>query len=179
MIVNEEDKGVNSWRMLGAELYKRTTGPAKHATFVIYFIVAIVGVGALGVWVEIVRALLPTTENGAHVTDLSALRTAIITFSPALAGTASLQIILARSHKSLRAFSMLAMVVTSALALILGSSTAIGDTLALSIGGAASFFAMWVWWLANAQTTDFLDIDAPTGGDPSGPVAGSLDGYTY
>jgi hypothetical protein len=177
VIDNQESKlSKGSWAGLGKELKKRTIEPLFHASFVIYFIVSVVIVGGAGIWLEIYAYNFPPLVDSGPP-SLAALRTAFVTFFSALAGSACMQLIWAEDYlRSLRAFATLVLVVTSILALIV-AIPAIHNVTALCIGVASSLVALWIWWVANAKQKDLLDPDAPTGGDPSAPLAGNLQGF--
>jgi hypothetical protein len=111
---------------------------------------------------------------------LQPLRTALITFFPAVAGSACMQMIWAEDDgRSLRAFAMLILILVAILALIIGLVLAIPHSWALTICALAATAALWVWWIANAKHTDLLDPDASVGGDPSAPLTGDLAGFKH
>jgi len=159
----------------------RTVKPFRHPSFVLFFMFAVLGFGALGIWVELYAYFVP--ERGgfiAHETD--ALRTAVLTFFPAVSGTAAMQLIWAESSKHFRsaAFSILGVFLVVALLI---SPTRISNCSALIIGVLASILSLWVWWIANATQTDLLDTvdpaDSVGGDDVKAKLSGSLDDYKH
>ena len=54
-----------SWTKLARELRKRTVEPTRHVSFVIYFLVAVVMFGGLGIWISSARYwfFVPTAEH--------------------------------------------------------------------------------------------------------------------
>src|ERR1700728_2019124 len=92
------------YRDLGRELARRTSEPLRYPSFLIYFIVAVLGVGGLGFWYELQNYF--AAPVGTHAT-LEAARTAIMTLLPALVCSSALQAILAEDRKDLRAFAFL------------------------------------------------------------------------
>lgn len=170
----------NSWIGLGRELKKRTFEPFSHASFVIYFVVAVILIGGVGFWIELYAYLLHARPPIEQADPLSALRTTVITFFPALAGSACLQLVWAENHqKSLRAFGVLFLCVMTVMALAI-SPNAVGNRSALILGFISSVAALWTWWIANAKQEDLLDIDpdAPLGGDEDATLSGDLGGFT-
>lgn len=167
-----------SWVKLWRELRKRTIDPAQHVSFVLYFLIAVLLFGGAGVWTEMRAYLLFVPTPDQPFPSLGSLRTAVITFFPALAGSSCMQLIWAEDHeRSLRAFafSIIAILVG---AIFLLTPAAVSDASALVGGGAASVVALWSWWIANAKQRDLLDLDASTGrSDTSGELPGSLDGF--
>jgi hypothetical protein len=143
-----------------------------------YFCVAVVLVGGAGVWFELHSYVfyVPTHED--PLPSASALRIAVVTFFPALAGSSCMQLIWAENHhKSLRAFAITALAVMTGIVFAIAPS-AVSNSIALWTGLAASAFALWTWWIANAKQRDLLDIDAPTGKrDTGGDLPGNLDEF--
>lgn len=167
-----------SWKRLGRELRKRSWDPVGHFSFVSYFFVAVVIFGGAGIWTELRSYLyfVPTPDGPGA--SLASLRTAVITFFPALAGSSCMQLIWAEDHeRSLRAF---AIVVLTALivAIFFITPEGVSDCKALGVGAAASLLALWSWWIANAKQKDLLDPDAATGGKAvDGDLSGNLDEF--
>lgn len=152
--------------------------PVGHFSFVSYFFVAVVIFGGAGIWTEL-RAYLnfvPTPDQLCH--SLASLRTAVITFFPALAGSSCMQLIWAENHeRSLRAFAVV-MLAVLILAIFFITPEGVSDRAALTVGAAASFLALWSWWIANAKQKDLLDPDAATGGKTTGgDLPGNLDEF--
>lgn len=170
----------SSWIELGRELKKRTLEPFSHASFVIYFVVAVIAIGGVGFWIELYSYLLHVTQTPEQTDPLASLRTAVITFFPALAGSACLQLVWAENHqKSLRAFGVLFLCLMTVIALAISPSV-VGNRWALILGSISSIASLWTWWIANAKQQDLLDIDpeAPLGGDKDAKLAGDLSGFT-
>lgn len=168
----------SSWSAVTRELIKRTFRPLSHFSFVAYFFGAVVLFGGLGVWLELYSYLVltPATHEPAH--PLASLRTALITFFPALAGSACMQMIWAEQYqKFLRAFAVIALLILAAFALMI-TPKEVGHGTAINIGVACSIFALWTWVVANAKQQDLLDADAPLGNkNPNAKLAGNLDGF--
>lgn len=167
-----------SWRRLGRELRKRSSDPVGHFSFVSYFFVAVVIFGGAGIWTEL-RAYLnfvPTIDQPCP--SLASLRTAVITFFPALAGSSCMQLIWAEDHeRSLRAFAV-AVLTALIVAIFFITPESVSDGAALAGGAVASILALWSWWIANAKQKDLLDPDAATGGKATGgELPGDLDKF--
>lgn len=168
-----------SWSALGKELRKRTVDPISHFSFVAYFLLAVFAVGGTGVWLELYSYLFLLPKDSINDSSLVPLRTAVITFFPALAGAASLQLIWAEDNqKFLRAFAVLILFFLTIVALAIAPTAALSHSTALIIGVVSSVIALWTWWIANAKQQDLLDPDAPLGKkDPEAELAGNLNGF--
>lgn len=171
----------NSWVLLWRELKKRTVEPFSHVSFVIYFLIAVIAIGGIGFWIELFDYAIYTTPHTEQADPLSSLRTAVITFFPALAGSACLQLVWAENHqKSLRAFGALFLCLMVIIALAI-SPNAVSNFSALAWGFISSIAALWTWWIANAYQTDLrddIDPDASLGGDKDAKLSGDLSGFT-
>jgi hypothetical protein len=168
-----------SWSLLRGELLKRTKEPAAHASFVIYFLSAVVLIGAGGVWLELYSFLVLAETVNSPTSSVSGLRTAVITFFPALAGSSCMQLIWAEDkNKSLRSFAVFALILMAILAIAI-SPSAISSKTVFSVGSLASLLALWTWWIANAKQPDLLDgnLDAPLGKDAQSEPSGDLNGF--
>lgn len=169
-----------SWKLLWDELWNRTKEPAAHASFVMYFLIAVVVIGAGGVWIELYSLLFLADTDCPSSSSVSGLRTAIITFFPALAGTACMQLVWAEDkNKSLRSFAVTALVLITILAIGISPSV-IGSMTVFIFGLLASLLALWLWWIANSKDPDLLDpnLEAPLGKDPRSELSGDLTGFT-
>lgn len=174
-----QSKGL--YREIADEFKERTVKPFKHPSFVLFFIFAVLGLGALGIWLELYAFIYP--EKGAYSTGgTDALRTAVLTFFPAVAGTAAMQLMWAEATKHFRSVAFAILGAFLVVALII-SPARISNPSALVVGVLASFFSLWVWWIANAKQADLLDkinTSAPVGGDDvEVPLPGSLDDYQH
>jgi hypothetical protein len=169
-----------SWTLLRNELWRRTKGPAAHASFVMYFLIAVFLIGAGGVWLELYSLLVLAETANSTSPSVSGLRTAVITFFPALAGSACMQLVWAEGkNKSLRSFAVVALVVMTIVAIGISPSVISSKTVFV-VGAIASLLALWIWWIANADQPSLLDtnLEAPLGKDPQSELSGNLDGFT-
>jgi drug/metabolite transporter superfamily protein YnfA len=167
-------KNKSQWSAFRSELAKRTTEPLSHVSYVLYFIGAVVICGSLGVWYEIIQlnTTLQNTPNSLFI--------ALKTFLPAMAGAASMQLILAENeNKALRAFGSISLIII-ALAAIAAPTKDCWIT--YIIYTVLYIFVLWLWFISNANQTDLKDaiknIEAPIGGASTDvPLNGDLDGF--
>lgn len=169
------------FRELRKEIVERTLKPLKHPSFVIYFLIAVLGCSALGIWLELYAYIYPNPMHWpARPTD--ALRTAILTFFPVVAGTAAMQLIWSESVKHYRSAALLILVLFVFVELVISPSR-ISNGSALFVGTLASLLSLWVWWIANANQPGLLDIVDPAdavGGDKlNDPLNGSPDDFNF
>ena len=165
------------WKYLGSEICRRTWQPFSSVAFVFYAVIAIVVLGCAGIWVEIVKAML-TTEAGSN----EGVLTALATFYPALIGSASLQLILSsagRADKIITSFALLVCILSFASVALVSVFHAQSPDVAMKISIGFAIFAIWLWWIANADDPIYRNapIDAASGGSTERTLAGSTDGF--
>lgn len=174
---DSRDKPDGDWKYLGKELRRRTREPFAHVPFVFYVVLAIIGLGCLGIWVELIKlALSPGTGNWEGVL------TALATFFPALIGASSHHLILASTgsgNKVLVSFGYVAgFAAFGGAALIAIFHRMLPD---LSFWAAVVFAlaAIWLWWFTNGDDPTYKSarIDAASGGDTERALKGDTRGF--
>lgn len=70
------------WSYLGNKIKRRTLYPFADVPFVLYVLLAIIGLGCLGIWVEVIKLALSSDPK-----SYEAVLTALATFFPALIGS--------------------------------------------------------------------------------------------
>ena len=161
------------WAALKHELAQRAVEPFESPTFVFFFLAIVIGVGGIGIWVELFKLTRPQGTPD----PLDGFVTSLIAFFFALVGTSCTQLIIEESEsKALRALAQFV--------LILAFVGAVLATVGVGSGQAgvlpwtfASIAALVVWWLANAKSPGLRDPDAPTGGAVTKKLPGNLSGY--
>lgn len=175
--MNDEVNKYSYWSRLHKTRGERTLQPWRHPSFVLYFFAAILLVGGAGMWLELHKVLFAMEGESK---SLENIRTALITFFPALAGSACMQVILEENDdRALRAVAVCMLIVLSTLALAIAPST-VSASAAILLGILGTLLALWTWWIANAKQPGLQDgrTDAPIGRlDPKSGLSGSLDGF--
>lgn len=145
--------------------------------FVLYVLIAIIGFGCLGIWVELVKF-----SNAPEPSNTNGILTALATFYPALIGSASLQMVLystGRSDKILTIVAMLFFCVAFGSVVLVSVYHARLPDLTMRVAIGFSIFAVWLWWIVNADDPTYksVAVDAATGGDPSKAPKGTTKGF--
>lgn len=146
-----------------------------QVSFWVYLTVSVIGVGAIGIWVEVLRAL------DASKFEASGLITAIYTYFPAIAAGSALQLMMDASkdeHKFLRSFCVAsaAIVILLALPFFRGSNNL---CLLWFCGVCGIIYSLWLWWITNGCSESFHDID-PTdslGASTNANLSGDTGGF--
>jgi membrane protease YdiL (CAAX protease family) len=175
MQTDEQAKHVNSFGPLGAELKRRFLAPVGQVSFWVFFLLGVVFFSASGVWVELGKYGLDEKGN------LDGVRTAIYTFFPALACTATMQIIFSEDDKKyMRSLGYAAGLLLILIGIgLLAFDRLFSPTESIVLGTFASIIAILTWWIANGYEQMFYDNlkgDESTGGDPGAPLKGSTSG---
>lgn len=175
MQTEEQAKHVNSFGPLGAELKRRFLAPVGQVSFWVFFLLGVVFFSASGVWVELGKHGL--TESG----NLEGVRTAIYTFFPALACTATMQIIFSEDDKKyMRSLGYAVGLILILIGIgLLAFDSFFSSTGSIVLGTIASIISVLTWWIANGYEQMFYDNlkgDESTGGDPGAPLNGSTSG---
>lgn len=151
---------------LGSELKK----PLGQSSFIGYFFVLILLVGGLGIWISVFRDRTLISVIGS-----------LLTFFPAIATSACFELVHSDERQPKPKFARNVAIYCGA---ILGVAVLViatnNDTwIACATGIGASFLALLLWWLANANNIKLRDEDpiVATGGDPSGKPAGDQGDY--
>ncbi|QUJ78339.1 hypothetical protein KDD17_18290 [Sulfitobacter albidus] len=167
---------LGDWQYLGREIWRRSWQPFKNVPFVFYVVLAIICLGGLGIWVEVIKGQL------GQATDNSGLLTALSTFFPALIGSASLQLILSstgNSDKILVSFSLLACFVSFFGVVLITVFYPVHPTWSLAAAIWFGIFAVWFWWFTNGDELTYQNapIDAAAGGNTARAVKGNLSEF--
>ncbi|HIE5949096.1 TPA: hypothetical protein ACXN34_007631 [Burkholderia cepacia] len=161
------------WAALRRELAQRAVEPIESPTFVLFFFAIVVGIGGVGIWVEIFKLIRP------HGTPdpLDGFITSLIAFFFALVGTSCTQLIIEESEsKALRALAQSVLFLAFVGAVLATAGVGSGQAGVWS-WAIASIAALVVWWLANAKSPGLRDPDAPTGGAVTKKLPGNLSDY--
>jgi len=163
---------VNSFTHVAGILKDRFKKPVGQISFWSYLIVAVLGMGGLGIWHAIREAAI-------GVQPLEAVSISIYTYFAALAGASIFQLIL-NDDKAVRATFML---LGSGLAVYAGFCFFFLDhnsDIALWAGGLGFVISLLIWWAANGDNSclyDNIDPTASLGGDDTAQPVGSDEGF--
>lgn len=154
--------------ILRQELKRRTLRPAGETVFWAYLVAGILVLGGFGVILEAGKVLL------AQEREWGSLYTALLTYSPAIAGPALLQIVFETpTNRRLVAFVVIASLFTVAIMVGLFMFGAVWGGWAWLIAVLACAASAWLWWIANADNVGLHDDpDAPLGGSATAPLSG-------
>lgn len=160
--------------LLFVELKRRTSRPVGQIVFLVYFAAGILILGGSGVLLEFLRLCLTAGER-----DWASLYTALLTYSPAIAGPALLQIMFeTQTNRRMMAFVVLSGFWTAALIIGLFLFAEPWGTLAWILAALACLGSAWLWWIANADNATLHDDpDAPLGGSATAPLTGGYGNF--
>ena len=158
-------------------LKKRSSQPWKNFPFTVYFLIAILLFGGLGIWLETFNYIvLDKKEN------LENLFTAMAAYYPAIVGASAFHLILwatGTSNKVVSAFSFFMVVFFFFLGLLVRYFFNDQPIVCLISTIILVFLSLWFWIIANAEDGVFKkeSIDAPAGGNLERKLKGTTDGF--
>lgn len=162
-------KGTGSIQLLWVYIISQFKTPCGHVTFWFYFVIAIIFLGGLGIWVEVLKALPKST-----ITD--GLITSIFTYFPAVAAAAAIQIDLEQGKKNyVRSFALASLFIIFVPAIFQATGLIANRSWSLVIGALFTLAALSLWWLANGKNLSLHDDFDPRdslGADPGAAASG-------
>lgn len=165
----------NGFVWMGRELRRRLAEPTRHFSFWGFLVFGVIVFGGFGFWFECAKHYFLPADNS------HAIRTALVTFAPAVAGFASLQMIADKNAK--QQWQLLGGLFIAILALIAGWLTfdhSMREWLGFTYAGCFAVLSIFIWWVSNADELylqDETDPGAPVGGDPEAPPAGDVSNF--
>jgi hypothetical protein len=160
------------WSKLCRELITRCTKPIGQPTFVIYFLVFIVLIGALGVLIKLGKII----TSGATPQDHLSLAQDLSTYLFALIAASLVDLLFSESAEmpSLKMFALSLFVVGVIFGVISQFSTS--PVLAIPSALIGTLLALFLWWIANYDNAKLIEPEPDArdaiGGDTT-QIAGS------
>lgn len=163
------------WKSFLSDVLQRLKQPFRHPSFGMYFVFFMLGVGGIGVWLELIKAILNPTFEAKMLVPRS-----LSTYLLAVIATAAADLVMSeeQTKRYMRMFALSSLVVGTALGVV-------GLTIpfyrwAISCAALGTILGLLLWLLANSANSKLLEqdppVDAATGGDPDQNLAGNLDG---
>jgi len=168
-----------SWKELGGELKHRLLEPAKHASFVFYFLGASF-VAAMGVWFALTSGssdVNAAADSANLAASPSKVFDALLTYFPAVGSIACLQVIVVENaRKYLRSVFMFLLIFFIALTWAAGFLFVQNPCLAWVMVIFGTLIALIAWWISIGREEGLRDKPNSTdslGGSSNTPPAGS------
>lgn len=165
------------WHYIRHEIRRRTTQPFSHAPFVFYVLLAIILLGCLGIWVELIKVAISSGQP-----NYDGVLTALATFFPALIGSSSLQLILSSTgnrDKVLVSFGYFVSIVAFAAVVLISVLHPFLPRVTFWASVVFAVLAVWLWWFTNGDDPTYKSapIDAPSGGNTGRQLKGDTSGF--
>lgn len=140
-------KEENKWILLGQFLVFRVRKPLKHPEYFFYFILVIIGFGAIGIYAAIFSEKIPDNRNDFIIANIASYFLAII-------ATGTVELIFIEEKKIKRSILLLSIAVIFLNTILFFLSTKYSSFWFASFG---LLIALTVWWIANAENTNIID----------------------
>ena len=171
------DQQEGEFAYLWRELRRRTAEFPKRVPFIVYVLVAILGLGGLGIWAELVKVVLSDNRDALEGLFISAT-----TYYPAVAGSAAFQLLMiatGNSDRVMTAFGLFVMFFFLVAALLSTVFHAHWPFASLFLAPILAIASIWTWIVANADNPIYkhVPVDAASGGSPSRDPKGNLSEF--
>ena len=168
------------YRQFLAEFRDRVLDSLGDVTFLLYFIVAIILCGGFGIWVEVLKLLIASSDN----LNFDGIQNAAFTLYPALIGASCMLLVLEgtdKSEKPKTAFSLFVIIFTAFISAMIGIFES-KDMYQLPSRVLITFFTvfgLFFWCFANGNNPHIQTVnpDSAVGGDTSKHLNGNTDGF--
>ena len=125
----------------------RVKSPCKHPEFIIYFVLAIIGVGAIGIHTAVFHKNLPTDRDDYIIANIA-------TYFLAIIATGSIELIFYQKTRIKRAITLIAIGAIIASTFLFFWATLYPSYIVASIG---LLLSLTIWWIANAENTNIIE----------------------
>ena len=163
----------NSFVDFGDYVQTQLSIPLGQLSFWAFLVLAILGAGGYGVWVELYR------WNSGITHDLSGVVLAFFTYYPALVGASIVQLIF-HDQKYVRSGFFFIGVLIFLITFFCFPASGEASKVDLVLGSVLSIVSIIIWWIANGNEAFLHDHPAPsasTGGDVNGELNGTVPAH--
>ena len=162
---------IGDWQQLWEEFRCRSKKIPSSIPILVFALVAIIGAGGIGIWVELFESGLNQKKE---------LLTLIYTYFAALTGTTACQIILrANSNKVCTSIGILTLgfAIGGVFLVLKYRSTNLNEMLCVAV--VFAIISIIIWALANIDSIEFTTPDeASVGGDKNKKLKGNIDEFS-
>ena len=166
----------NSWGKLLSDFKGKFKRSISNPTLVFFSVAAILLIGNLSFWIEVYNFF----GKGSSYPSLAAMVSALITFFPAVAVPACMQLHLSNNDsRSAKALSHLIIIIITASAFLINTlPKTLNNVWVLLASIILTFISYLIWLVINADNPDFSEPDpeTPVGGSVDVKMSGSLEG---
>lgn len=170
-MLDKNKKTVSKWNELKIYFSGRTTKPIKHPEFIFYFILVIIGFGAIGVWSSFVGGAKDLSFNHSNlINNIASFSVAIIA-----AGSVELMFTENKHIKNTLSFITLGIIAVSAVFFIVLFNT--NNIYLYLLAVPFGIVSLYIWWIANADNANLTKDFFVEQSEKSNNLSNSLDDY--
>ena len=157
------------------KFWLRMQWPFKKFLFLLHFLYAIVVIGCLGIWIELIRFI------NADSPSLDGIQIALATFFPAFIGVSGAHSILVafdNRDKALNYFSSIVPTIALIIAALIGIFYKTYPSISLCISIFFTLFAVLFWVYLNWSDPVYdVNVDTAVGGDTDRQLKGNMQEF--
>jgi hypothetical protein len=139
---------ISKWEELRFFFSERIKTPIDHPEYILYFVVVVIGLGAIGIWSSLSRE----TENVLlYHADVIA---SISSFSVAILAAGSIELMFSKNEVIKITLFLITLTLIAIGILGFYFSLKINNEFAYFVAIPVTLFALLVWWIANAENAN-------------------------
>lgn len=170
-MLEKKKRKISKWNELRLYFSGRTTSPFDHPEFILYFILVIVGFGAIGVWSSFLGH-----EKGSVFNHTNLINN-IASFSIAIIAGGSIELMFTENKyiKNTLSFITLSIIAISVVSfmVLFNTNNLYLYFLAIPFG----IISLYIWWIANADNANLTKNFFIEQSEKSSNLSKSLDDY--
>lgn len=170
MIAKQSEK-ISKWNELSTFFNNRTKSPIDHPEFIFYFIIVIIGFGAIGVWTS-----WYTESHNSEFNHVSLIGD-ISSFSLAVLATGSIELMFIQNKYINRTLFLISVGIISIASVLFFITMDINSIDAYLIAIPLSILSLYIWWIANAENANLTKNFFVSQSEKSKELNKSIDDY--
>ena len=162
---------ISKWEELKVFFKNRFTSPIEHPEYVFYFIIVIIGFGAIGVWSSLYVEYYNKVYNHSNVISN------LLSFSVAIIATGSIELMFVENKFIRKTLFLISVFIIFTSCILFLLSMKINSSNGYWIAIPFSLFSLYIWWIANADNANLTKNFFVEQSDASKILNSSLEDY--
>ena len=162
---------ISKWDELKEFFSDRRTSPWEHPEYILYFLIVIIGFGAIGIWTSWY------TESIGKIFNHASLLDNIANFSVAIVATGSIELMFVKKDTIRRTLFLISigymLVAGLGFFFTINCNSTKGYWIAIPLG----ILALYIWWIANADNANLTENFFKQQSNATKELGDNLDDY--